>query len=433
MHNDLEESAPSAKIAAKKSWLGRKIGRLNILLKKYNLGATRGEQLSTVPLHKRTFYLLIALSNKIKGMLAKNTITLFTQLDDFLVRSRQKGQKRPEAKPESQAQNPTAESRRTILGPLLAENTEARVGISWPNGLPKQELALYTNPRLIVVEGGETNRFGHALIGFGDPTGEPRYLQISSANWYPEHMNEQQFIEYCQRWGCHISQEINLHSQGLNRPQTSAEKGEKKFLPRVDPNQQAIQTAVDQLSRQKWLWQGPYHNCLTFVYELAQSAGLDIEQLQQHRTRDNVFPNRAFQGYLTAIIESVNSAELGLIEAKKEQILTQLEHQLQGAVQSSCHNPQATKEWLRTIRRNIIRHLDRLNLPPQTISKLKKNLTENLNHQTNKLMARADFDFLVDHLKSDMDIPKHAVRNMPVDLRYIGPQSRAGFNDDDGL
>ncbi|CAM3578223.1 hypothetical protein [Parendozoicomonas haliclonae] len=406
-----EKASISEKPAeTKTSWFGRKTERLNVLLKQYSRKAKAYGPVSEVPLHKRTTFILISMSNKLKAVLAKKTITLFTRIDDLLVQGKNVAHKKDEAQQPfpSNSQQPSSEARETVLGPLIAENTESRIGINWPQGLPPEELALYTNPKLIVVEGGATNRYGHALIAFGDPAGEARYVQISSANWYPEHMTEVQFQEYCQRWECEISQEISL--------------------PCTD--KQALQQGVDRLSRKKWLWGGPYHNCLSFVNELASSGGVDMQELGQFRRVSNELPGRAMSAFSKAIYLSTD----GIVpNSQREDVIQELKQGLSQALDINTHNPGNTQEWLAHVTQDLLSQIPHLPLTTDAANRLQEKLGQNLQECIWELIEQSDFDFLVDYLKSDTDIPVHSARNMPVGLRTVGPQSRRGFDNEEGL
>ena len=226
-----------------------------------NLLKNPHESVAVIALRKRSVSVLRRLRIWLLVHFANKLINNLTRLDDFLVRRfiLPKGAGvLPKQLMASAKHSPSAQklSRKTMFGALISENTEDLLGVVYPDGIPEKRLKLYTNPRLLVIKGDGFNQYGHALLAFGDPSSNTdRYVQISSANWYPEHMNGTQFSNYIHKWKGEIAYEVRLDCK----------------------DEQAMRKRLNELSSTKWLWGGPIHNCMTFCKYIGFAGKMEAD------------------------------------------------------------------------------------------------------------------------------------------------------------
>ena len=356
--------------------------------------------LEKIPLRKRIVYIVNATALRAIGAVAHRVIQMIALVDDALVRvvNKIKG-----VKPAP------GDDRETLFGHLISENSEGTMGKRYADGIPESELHLYTNPQLLVLEGGSTNQYGHAVLMFGDPTtGEERYVQVSSANNYLEHMNTVEFDDYLKKWGNHVSYQVSLP---------------------VEDNQK-VQQAINDLSQHKWLWGGPTNNCLTLYYKVAEAGGVDKAALNNLVTITNEYPTLVVEGFQQAILGTI----LGTPDIEEsETIQGELNNAVREAAEDTPCNPAAPAPFLKAVQKAMLSKLAQLGLEPDTTRSIQKQLKQTCIPKALELIENSAVKFTNNVKHHLADLPNTAARNMPLNLHQVGPQSRDGFNDEDGL
>ncbi|AMO56177.1 hypothetical protein GZ77_05030 [Endozoicomonas montiporae] len=392
------------------------------------------------PLRKRKVSILRRFRLWLMVKVANSLIKKLTKLDDFLVRRFSSDEKATE-KSEKPVQNrkvtrsPSKTTRESIIGSLISENTEDLIGVVYPNGIPEQELKLYTNPRLIVLKGEVFNQYGHALLAFGDPTSDTdRYVQISSANWYPEHMNGTEYHDYLHKWNAETAYEVSLDCK----------------------NEEAMRATLDELSSKKWLWGGPVHNCMTFCKEIGVAGEIDFEFFTG-ATFDNRFQNAILQGALSGLSEAFNylrqqdKASEAMVEQLDsventiaDTITRELEKQLEKVINERYEKDLAISEDMvptlpvaQTLLQSVIDKMpDQAgfdSLPADYQEIVQKRFLASAGNAIKEGIERESRLILENDVRDLADLPMASAYNAPVDKRKVGPQSTASWFDDSDL
>ena len=361
---------------------------------------TPSERINT-PLKMRFVYGLKAMAIKLTALCGHQLVKAMTLVDDFLAHNLLPLW-RTTPKPDNVVREP-------LLSPLTPVNGEIQTGRSWPSGIPASELQLYTKPRLLVLSGGTTNRYGHALLAFGDPDAlDTRYMQISSANWYPEHLDAEQFEQYLSKNQAQISYEIDI--------------------PCNNPNE--MRKTLDKLSRKKWLWGGPFHNCMSMAKQLATAAGTPPELFSQFQTVDNSYPTQVVRGLETTIAEVVTAV---VPEGRRTQVSAHLQEALTQAVNQTSHNPLDSAGYIEALIQALTSSLKSLDLEESTLNRLHEKLAHNGVNRSWQLIELASKNFLLNTFGHLMDIPLTDAHRMPGGLRKVGPQTHTRFFGDSDL
>ena len=320
--------------------------------------------------------------------------------------------------------------RQSALGPVIAENTEDLVGVVYPGGIPREELKLYTNPRLVVIKDGATNEYGHALLAFGNSlTSEDRYVQISSANWYPEHLDGTQFKEYLSKWGNEIAYEVHL---GCTDEERMREK-------------------LNELSSTRWLWGGPRHNCMTFCKVIGDAGGASEDLYKGLTTISNRVSTNVLQGFQTGMFMAVRElkepyqAQEGE-QAENPEMLQKLKHfeelvaeKLLGTPYGKTMESMFVDELTRTehmekMFRKISGCLEEAGIPEELHESMQLIVESMCQREVINSMERGDRDFHEFDVRHLADLPLASVYNAPVKHRVVGPQSLAeAFKDPEGI
>ncbi|MGI9274095.1 MAG: hypothetical protein ACR2PT_04445, partial [Endozoicomonas sp.] len=361
----------------------------------------------------------------VKVSLAYNLIKIVSRLDDLLVRKfvaahdkgRQTADKQDSKvsyhagdesviKAESaRPRNPSFESRQTLLGPVIAENTEDLLGVTYPGGIPPHEKQYYKKPRLVVLKDGATNRYGHALLAFGDPAvGDDRYVQISSANWYPEHLNDRQMMDYLEKWGNQVAFEINL----------DCEDTEGMF------------SKLDQLSKNKWLWGGPLHNCMSFCKEVAKAGGSNSEFFTDYAT----LSNRLLNGLSNGILQGVSVAAREMTDRHPDfrWRIADVEEAIRYCGLDEISEPTPSAYMQEAIDR-MARILTSSRLSGSMAMEMESLLKRHCGNSAWSELERADQQYLANSNHLLADLPLAGAYNLPVGKRRVGPQTMQGFNE----
>ena len=298
-------------------------------------------------------------------------------------------------------------------GVLIRDDPNSLCGEVYPHGIPASELPLYTRPRLLVVKEGSTNKFGHALLAFGDPTsGKDRYVQISSANWYPEHMTGEQVADYFAKAQNKVAYEVYLDCD----------------------NEDAMRGELNNLSSRPWRWGGTLHNCMTLAKEIAVAGESPLELFDGFTTISNRFSNN-FQGSLESSFQRVlirTSREHPELVDKLSQLEDHLNQVLLNPVNlpeyvTDAHSPeQAIKVTLKKAKK-IVKASD---LPRKQQKLLMKRLTRETLTDVRRRMASTYREVHGQSARNLLDMPMVSAYNMPVANRVVGPQSIAAFNED---
>ncbi|MCL6270526.1 hypothetical protein M3P05_11390 [Sansalvadorimonas sp. 2012CJ34-2] len=388
---------PKAKTRTSRTWFGHTSERIQGQINRFLSPQIPRASLQDIPLKSRLIYIVKSVVLMIISVSANYLIKAISTLEDALVNQINKA-RGISPKPGSQ--------RQTLFSHLAFPHAEAIKGTRYPHGIPQQDLHLYTNPTLLVVEGGEVNRFGHAVIMFGDPSsGEARYIQISSGNNYPEHMTSTEFDDFLEKWGCQVSYEVKLP---------------------VSDNT-LLQKAVNNASMAKWRWGGPTQNCLAFAYRLVDASGGDSTLLKQFDTVSNEYPALALQGVGQAIHNTVQSLpDLENPDDIEEKLCVAASH---AAEKTPC-NPAMPKTYFHEMMNQVLKELQSLNLPDDVHRHLKKALKRNCIPKALEFIENSAVKFTRNIQRHHADLPLDAARNMPVGLRNVGPQTHRGFNED---
>ncbi|MGI9282030.1 MAG: hypothetical protein ACR2PX_20700 [Endozoicomonas sp.] len=357
---------------------------------------------------------------KAKVAVANTLIKAFTHLDDQLVRlfhSKKAQGSQPRRLFPGYTLSELIETRDSFLGPLIAENTEDLSGYVFTKGIPESELKQYIRPRMIVIKDGATNKYGHALLAFGDPTsGESRYVQISSAHWYPEHLNNFQFVEYLKKWENNIAFEIDLKCK----------------------NEEGMRAKLNELSKKKWLWGGPTHNCLSFSREVAEAGECEEGIFSEFGTISNRIPMSLEQGFHRGVSRVLGRA------ADKHKLWSYELERIQTRLQDLCYQefdeseevflqastPEALLDELLTTANSII---DEALVPLKLKKVLKSALKTQSRRMASEELYKTNMVYLENENRSLADLPLATAYNMPVNIRVVGPQSHDGFHDENGL
>ena len=313
----------------------------------------------------------------------------------------------------------TQRVRQSALGPVIAENTEDLVGVVYPGGIPYEELQLYTNPRLVVIKGGATNEYGHALLAFGDSqSGDDRYVQISSANWYPEHLDGSQFKEYLSKWGNEIAYEVHLGC-----------KDEEKMRDKLA-----------ELSSTRWLWGGPLHNCMTFCKVIGDAGGASEDLYKGLTTISNRVSTNVLQGFQTGMFMAVLDLKSNYSPEGREQTEpTDMQNKLGRfeelmaekvseipngkTVESLFVNELTRTEYMEKIFSEIPGCLEEAGIPDELHSEMQQQIESVCRREVLISIERGDQDFHEFDVRDLADLPLASAYNAPVNHRVVGPQS----------
>lgn len=378
---------------------------------------------------KRNFVsLFIRQCKKVKVSLAASLIRFMIWVDERIVSFKHK--KGNDLVPTRYNYPNSKQTRRTALPQVIADNTEKLYGVTYPKGIAEDILKLYTNPRLVVVSDGDVNPFGHALMAFGDPDGSSdRYVQISSAHWYPEHLDSDAIQKYFKDRKCKVAYEISIDCK---HPEAMREK-------------------INELSQKRWLWQGPVHNCLTFCKEISQAAaGCDIFD-NQSATVSNRFANAAtsvtqcavrevcknFPSTIKTIAPNLQKA-LDQIKAYARAIETPEASDFTNLPQYS-NTPQykpvllTQDDYITQALEQIKDDIQQFALPKNMQKKLLAQLKAEIYKQVKNHLEQEARKVLENSHRDLADLPIATAYNIHPSQRKVGPQSLAGFLDDDGL
>ncbi|MRI35158.1 hypothetical protein EOPP23_19510 [Endozoicomonas sp. OPT23] len=301
--------------------------------------------------------------------------------------------------------------RPSALGPAISENTDMLFGCNYLNGIPESQKHYFTKPRLVVIKGGATNKFGHALLAFGEPgSATERYAQISSANWYPEFLDGEEFSDYQEKWKNEIAYEIDLQCE----------------------DEDAMRNKLDELASRKWLWGGPEHNCLSFVKDVAEAGKSRAGFFDGYSTTSNRLMNAVISGISEGAdkailatmdkhsawkqqLELIQQSLCGILEVDEFSLLTSSETEAKEFISSRI-------EWLHLA-------VDSAYLPERVKKSLIHNITASCKSSANAALKRAYDEFPENEHRDLADLPLPAAYNAPAELRRVGPQTIAGFND----
>ncbi|WP_062260282.1 hypothetical protein [Endozoicomonas arenosclerae] len=357
---------------------------------------------------------------KAKVAVANTLIKAFTRLDDQLARlfrSEKVDSGLPRRFFPGYTLGDLIETRESFLGPLIAENTEDLSGFVFSKGIPEVELKHYNRPRLIVIRDGATNKYGHALLAFGDPTsGDDRYVQISSAHWYPEHLNSHQFSEYLQKWENNIAFEIDLKCK----------------------DEESMRNKLNELSQKKWLWGGPLHNCLTFCREVAEAGRCEEGIFSEFGTLSNRIPTSLEKGFHKGTAHVLGRAmekhKLWSHELERLQIkLDDLCFEQFDETEDVFLKAETAEDLLGELLTSASSIIDAALLPGKFQKALKAALQSQVRKMANEELYKTNMMYLENENRLLADLPLATAYNMPVSSRIIGPQSHDGFHDGGGL
>ena len=371
---------------------------------------------------------------KLKAIIASKLVTLITNIDEFAVAEFQDYANDIEF---SDLNEPSNKERSTALPPVIAENSENLSGVIFPTGLSKEELALYIRPRLVVVKDGTTNKFGHALLAFGDPTsGDDRYVQISSANWYPEHLDSNQMAAYFKENNNKIAFEIKLDV----------------------PDEDAMREQLNRLSQKRWLWGACTHNCLSFTKEVLLAGGVSPDIFDEYTTISNRLPDSVLRGIESGIFNAFREIEQQSEFPDEQEILNKLEQAMQDVsfaleeVEVEGNNDlemmeiggdifvstETSDEYLDNVLINIRRLVESSELSDELKDELLFKIAENALEGVTEQLELAEKDHaesFAHRIKNSdgdnfADLPLSAAYDLPVNKRIAGPQSIEAFNED---
>ena len=317
----------------------------------------------------------------------------------------------------------TQQVRQSALGPVIAENTEDLVGVVYPDGLPEDELKLYTNPRLVVIKDGETNEYGHALLAFRDPmSGDDRYVQISSANWYPEHLDGPQFKEYQSKWGNVIAYEIHLGCK----------------------NEEAMREKINELSKERWLWGGPLHNCMTFCKVVGDAGEASPELYESLTTISNRVATNVHQGLQSGTFIAISRfqdsyrPQKGVEHsAEDREMLSKLDELKRLMSEKVLFTPEAETleemfieqqtriEYMEKVFEQIPACMEEAGIPEEMHEELLTSIKAECQREVVVSVERGDKDFHEFDVRNMADLPLASAFNAPLNHRVVGPQSLA--------
>ncbi len=354
---------------------------------------------------------------KFKVMTANLIFTMYALLDDQLVKlgyAIKKTQMPDE--PIRDSRGGVRNIRPSALGPVISENTDAVFGCNYIHGIPESQKQYYTRPRLVILKGGASNQFGHALLAFGEPSsGTERYVQISSANWYPEFLDGEEFADYQTKWKNDIAFEVDLKCQ----------------------DEGAMRNKLDELASKKWLWGGPLHNCLSFVKEVAAAGKSDTEFFEGYTTISNRLTNAVISGIAQGADEAIFAtknkysmwqSQIELIHEKLSEILQVDDFTLLTSSKSEASEfIESRIGWLHLA-------VDSAYLPEAVKKNLIQNIAKHCKSCAHSALTRTYNEYPENEHRALADLPLPVAYNAPARLRRLGPQTITGFNSgNDGL